>query len=1119
MNKEQQAQELQRLIQSVTNYSDQHEAETVLTAAFEIAAKAHEGVQRIDGQPYLHHPLAVAAILAEWHAPVQVVTVGLLHDLLNPQYSRGYSSKEALLERVHAELGTDVAHLLDVVVALNSFMRHVEGSDFYHQADTNDFWQGIATYLHQSSDAVLVKIADRLHNLQTCSVLTRSYQVQIASAGLHLLAPLVGRLGMGKVKCQAEDYCFQINDPISYQLLQQRSVDPGFQQEIAEVVEELQQVLNELLPGSKTIWRPASLYTIWQDLKPGKLSHLDPTSLRMVDVGSFIVLTQEEMDCYHALGLLHKRYLPVDGQVRDQIANRQENGYQSLHTQVKHISGNLLRIAIRTTKMDMVAGYGIAANWWGITEEFMPHLLVHKKPADGEIQVFTPKGEMRSLPPGATPLDFAYSIHTDVGHHCVDVLVNGARGDLYQPLQLDDQVEIIRGGPECGPKLEWLWHVKTPQAISRIRHWLSIHRRDEMVERGRALLDRELQALGLDTSDPLVFQLLSKLAQRERLRDVDDLLVALGVERNQPPKLVASLKSMHLKSVRTPYHGEPHVSVQALSPEFERLPRTFARCCAPVRGDDIVGYRRHDDVIAIHRRDCPQISEKLQLIQVKWKTVKTEPDCVIIIEALNRPGLARDICEIVTMSPLDMPIFHAARRSDGVMADVHVYLGRTTPAQRDRILKALEGVPSVNTVELIQAPLLAAPTLPSASSKLSIATHQFTPATTSITGALRYPNPYGSGIAEGSRFYGREVERERVLGFLRNKTQNVAILLWGQRRIGKTSFVLRLKEQAAGIYLPIYIDLQGLKDASTAMFLHRLMDRISQVFKDNAVDTPQEITVPAHNRLRKDPLAYFDTFMNRIEEITKSFPLVLILDEFQCLNSLREEGATRSAIFNRLRSHSQHGQGIHLILSGGGLLSYLKDQSDIASLFNIAHPEKLGCLESRAARQLIKDGLSKVGSITDNAITLLLSYTAGHPYYLQLLCSILYDYAQEDRSVLTSDVVSQRIREWLTIADASRFQHFWEGHDTTSTQRNKLILSALAQLGNATHVVEYDRLVNAIGSAVSEHDLVQSLNDLSELGVLNHHYQANYSVKVGLFARWLHQHYSLNTALKEASWL
>src|SRR5205085_8510540 len=163
------------------------------------------------------------------------------------------------------------------------------------------------------------------------------------------------------------------------------------------------------------------------------------------------------------------------------------------------------------------------------------------------------------------------------------------------------------------------------------------------------------------------------------------------------------------------------------------------------------------------------------------------------------------------------------------------------------------------------------PPLPLASSSLSDSTQQVAPTATGINKELRYPNPYGSGIAEGSRFYGREVEKERVVGMLRNKTQNVAILLWGQRRIGKTSFVLRLKEQAAGIFLPIYIDLQGLKDASTAMFLHQLMDRISQVFKDNAVDTPQEITVPAHNRLRKDPLAYFDTFMNRIEEIIRIY--------------------------------------------------------------------------------------------------------------------------------------------------------------------------------------------------------------------------------------------------------
>lgn len=1116
MSDDRQSQELFQLIENVTSYSGSSEAELVLRAAFMIAEKAHEGVQRIDRQPYILHPLAVASILADWHAPVQVVAVGLLHDLLNPQYSRGYSSKEEVLERVRVTLGTDIARLLNVVVELNNFMRHVEGSDFYNQDDSNDFWLGIANYLDQASEAVLVKIADRLHNLQTCSALTRKYQEQMANAGLQLLAPLLGRLGMGKVKSQVENRCFQINEPIYYQLLQQLSERPEFQQQIGEVAEELRQALNGLLPGLKIIWRPNSLYTIWQEINPGKLNHLGHFTLRIMDAGSFLVLTQKKIECYEAIGLIHELYPPIDGQMRDQIAIRRENGSQGLLTQVKHRSGNLLRIVMRTTEMDMIAGYGIAARWWGISEEFVPRLLVQKKLVDKEIQVYTPKGEMRPLPPGATPLDFAYHVHTDVGHHCVDVLVNGVRGDMYQPLQTGDQVEIITGGQECGPHLEWLWHVRTPQALSRIRHWLSINKRDEMVDRGRALLNRELQALGLDTSDPAVFRLLSELAQKERERDVDSLMVALGVERTQPSKLVASLKSMRLKSVRAPKYRESYVSVQVLSPEFERFPITIARCCDPVLGDDIVGYRRRDDIIAIHNRDCLQISGKLRLIQVKWNKVKTETETVIVIVALNYPGLARDICEIITMSTIDMPIFYAARRADGVKADVQVYLGKTTPHQRHRIQKALEDMSSVDTVEMIQSSLLQVPALPLASSSGADTTQSVTSANTGMNKQLRYPNPYGSGIAEGSRFYGREVEKERVVGLLRNKTQNVAIMLWGQRRIGKTSFVLRLREQAADIFLPIYIDLQGLKDASTTMFLHRLMDRISQVLRDKAGDSTYEISVPALNRLRKDPLTYFDTFMDHIEEITRSYPLLLMLDEFQCLNSLREEGATCSAIFNRLRSHSQHWQGIHFILSGGGLLSYLKDQSDIASLFNIAHPEKLNCLETESARQLIKDGLSKVGNITDTAITLLMSYTAGHPYYLQLLCSMLYDYAQEHRLALTSDVVSQRIREWLMDADASRFQHFWEGYDIPSTQRNKLILSALAQLGNATYSVDFDRLVDAIGAVVSENDLAQSLYDLSELGVLDH-YQANYSIKVGLFGRWLHQHSSLKTALKETS--
>src|SRR6266567_2949405 len=274
-----------------------------------------------------------------------------------------------------------------------------------------------------------------------------------------------------------------------------------------------------------------------------------------------------------------------------------------------------------------------------------------------------------------------------------------------------------------------------------------------------------------------------------------------------------------------------------------------------------------------------------------------------------------------------MPSFSASKRADGVMAEAHIYLGKTTATQRSCIQKALEDIPYVTKCEIIP------------SFFLLTAMHQ----------------------AESSK--------------------------------------------------PIYVDVQGLRDGSTTQFLHQLMMAISRALKDNTQDAGEKTNAPALNRLRKDPLSYFDMFMAQVQEEARSNPLVVILDEFQCLCSLQEEGVSREAIFSRLRSQAQHGYNIHFILSGGGLLNQLTGQCDIASLFNIAHYEKLGCLEAKAARRLIRDGLTRVGNITENAVELLLDFTAGHPFYLQLLCSMLYDQAQEHKTIITSDAASLNTRE------------------------------------------------------------------------------------------------------------
>ncbi len=583
------------------------------------------------------------------------------------------------------------------------------------------------------------------------------------------------------------------------------------------------------------------------------------------------------------------------------------------------------------------------------------------------------------------------------------------------------------------------------------------------------LLKQALQPLGLNMADAEVVQLLSRVAIKESLDDVEDLLAALGVGRLHAYKVVERLKSMGVTAIHSSSYAEPVNSIRVLSSEEALLPFILAKCCRPVPFDDIVAYRRSDDKLLVHKRTCPHSRGLEKTLAVEWDTEPTAPNYIVQVEALNRPGLANDLTAMISRFSIDMPRFSAAKRADGVMAEAYIYLGKTTSTQRGRIQKSLKSVPSVTHVEIMHSSF-ASLTLPSA------------------TEAISRSNPYGPGIAKGSRFYGRETECQRILTYLCDPVQNHAILLWGQKRIGKTSLVIHLQEQGRGKFLPVYIDMEGLKEGSTSQFLYQLMIRISQVLNEQS--SLREINVPALNKLRKDPLGYFDTFMSIVEKVKHLYPLVIMLDEFSCLNCLREEGVSHSAIFSRLRSQTQHGQGIHLLLSGGGLLSQLLDQSGIASLFPIACDEKLEALEAKAAHHLIKSGLSKVGNISDNAIDVLLRLTSGHPYYLQLLCSYLYEQVQENRARITTDFVSFHVHEWISQADRSRFQHLWEGDNPDSARRNMLVLSAIAELRGINDEIEYMQLVETLQSIITEQQLIQTLKDLTGLGILKHTYSS-----------------------------
>lgn len=1089
----QKSSELDTLIQKIRHYDQSPEVKPTLEEVYQIAATVHEGFRRASGTPFLNHALAVADILADWQAPLPVVAVGVLHDIHNPDYSLGYN-----LDHIQIKLGTSIFELLQSMIELNKFIRHVE-RDVEWGVGVSNTQAHIASMLQQERDVLVVKMADRLHNLQEISFLTREFQERTARIAFNLLAPLADRLGMSQVKNQLEDYGFTIHQPIYHKMFKEHAEELDINV-INTFSAELQTLLQGIVPKVSVEWQTFSLYKLYyhrveQNARQGQPIRQKPEALMPVDAGNFVILVDEELDCYRALGVLHKHYRPVANIFRDYVGSPKVNGYRSLDTQVRHPSGTLLNLNIRTFKMDLVNKFGITAGWRNVPQDLLPQMPSTTKAPNNAIQILTVAGETWHFPVGATLLDFAFSIHSDLGYRCIGALVNGEPTDIYSEMKTGDRIEIIFSESEVEPKLEWLNHVKTPQAAGRIRQWFTQHKRQEMADKGRRQLDAELKKLQISAGDPLARQLLAQIVFKEKLLSQEDLYISIGVGRHSISAIIAQFKS--LRSLN---------QVSANTPEDEALPKFLARCCRPLPPMDIVGQRRKDQTLLIHTRSCPQLKDVKDLVVVKWLE-PGEANHVVVVEARNRAGLASEICGMVSLLNYDMLRFSSSRREGGAIADSYIFLGRTTFEQREHLKKNLEKIAGATSVEVFDVSELNSPFL--------------SPALRSVSEAVsseiaRDPNPYGPGIALGPRFYGREAECQRISGLLKARPQNTALLLWGQKRIGKTSLLHRLEDQSQGRFLPVFIDMHHLSGGTTIQFMHYFMKCTSQILKDKLPELALEVTVPKFNIFKKDPLNHFDAFIAYAGDISKSSSLVMILDEFQCLCELSENEVSRDAIFTRLRSNVQHGRGMHLILSGGGLRSYLTDQTGISSLFTIMHDEKLGYLQDQDASRLIKDGLGKVWTVSDDALRYLLDITGGHPYYLQLLCSKLYDQTQKPRAELTGDYTAQLVKDWLNIADDSRFLHLWEAHDRPSSLRNKLVLCAIAHLGIDDPSVTYEQLWEKVSSIITEPQLMQSLSDLADLGLgVLHHDQLHYSIKVNLFARWLRQHWPYKLVVKE----
>ncbi|HEY3208756.1 MAG TPA: bifunctional (p)ppGpp synthetase/guanosine-3',5'-bis(diphosphate) 3'-pyrophosphohydrolase [Actinomycetota bacterium] len=636
------------------------------------ADEAHHGQKRLSGEDFIEHPVAVAAIVADLGMDLTTIQAALLHDVVE--------DTTLTIEDVRREFGDQVATMVDGLTKLDAIKFRSREQE---QAENV---RKMIVAMAQDIRILLIKLADRLHNMRTLDVFSRQKQEQKATETLEIYAPLAHKLGVHRIKWELEDLAFKALHPHRFaeieRLVEKRE---GERQEYLEqVCAELQAKLRDMKIKAEVVGRPKHLYSVYE-----KMVLRGKEFNEIYDLVGIRVMVDSVRDCYAALGALHALWRPVPGRFKDYIAMPKFNMYQSLHTTVIGPEGRPLEIQIRTSQMHRTAEYGIAAHWrykdrgskktaddqaemawlgrvleWqqemADPREFMEGLKINLY--EGQVFVFTPKGDVVNLPAGATPIDFAYSIHTEVGHRCMGARVNGRLVPLDYQLQTGDSVEVlISKAVDAGPKRDWLSIVKTPRARNKIRQWFSRERREDALETGKDLLQRELRRHSLPVVRLSSDELMSQVAGDLKYPNLDSLYVAIGEGHVSPQSIVSRLSRLvseeaeeeaeeipAARPVRLASPAAQPVVVQGRSDVWVKL----ARCCTPVPGDEIMGFVTRGHGVSVHRADCPNAKDLTRqaerLIDVSWRAGAPTSFLVSIqVEALDRRKLLQDVATVL----------------------------------------------------------------------------------------------------------------------------------------------------------------------------------------------------------------------------------------------------------------------------------------------------------------------------------------------------------------------------------------------------------------------------------------------------------------------------------------
>ena len=699
-----------------------------LEKAYNLAFEAHDGQMRVSGEPYITHPLEVAYILADLELDCDTLVSALLHDVVE--------DTDYTLEDIKKEFGENVAIIVDGVTKLGKIQ--------YTTAEEQQVENIRKMLLAMAKDVrvILIKLADRLHNMRTLTAKSEIKQREKARETLEVYAALAHRLGMSKIKWELEDLSLRFIDPVAYKEITE-SINLKKQERerfINDIMETLQEKTADMDIEAQVTGRAKHFYSIYR-----KMFTQNKSIDELYDLFAVRVIVNSITECYAVLGMVHELYHPIPGRFKDYIAMPKPNMYQSLHTTVIGPNGTPFEIQIRTWDMHRVAEYGIAAHWKykeGVdkkteadsklewirqlleiqnsvvdTDDFMRTLKIDLF-AD-EVFVFTPRGDIVNLPAGSTPIDFAFSIHSAVGCKMQGVKVNGKIATLDYILQNGDIVEVMTSSAVKGPSRDWLKLCKTSQARSKINQWLKKERREENIQHGKDLIEKELKRVNLTHSQLFRNEWVEMLCKKYTFSSIDDIYAAVGYGGLTVNKVIGRLREEYRKALKA---ENPDIELSAIeAPQKRRKTSSngvvvegiedclvrFSRCCSPVPGDNIIGYITRGRGVSVHRKDCPNISsaisdeDKQRLIKVYWEKELAEKASYfteIQIFANDRKGLLAEVAGAIADLRILITGINSKTTKDNVVI-INLSIEINSKSELDYVAKKLSNISGVFEVK------------------------------------------------------------------------------------------------------------------------------------------------------------------------------------------------------------------------------------------------------------------------------------------------------------------------------------------------------------------------------------------------------------------------------------